>query len=186
MSSPLFPATPPHLLSFRAKQADFFLAHSFLRMRRPADVRTAASPSAGREENLSSLRFQNRSRTEAARRSKEPPKVNVWLSPNYPGSLNIAVSSYNLVPFRYRYTLNSEGPTPLCASPNEPQEIYPTGPPLLIVCKFAIQAVQNSLIELRFEIMPIHPGGDPNAIHVEHITRKYRMREDLISLEPIA
>src|SRR2546426_314053 len=54
--------------------------------------------------------FINRSRAEAARRSKDQPSVHVWLSPIYIGNVNIVISSSNLVPFRYRYTLTTDGP----------------------------------------------------------------------------
>jgi hypothetical protein len=126
--------------------------------------------------------FQNRARAEAARRGNEQPKLAVSLSPGLlPGSISVVISSINLMPFRYRYTVVTEGGGEICSSPDEPQDEVPNGMALLVDCRFVVEKLRDGYLELDFTVLSM-----PNKPRYEEtVVRKYRLREDKLSLEPI-
>jgi len=126
--------------------------------------------------------FRNRARAETARKSNEQPKIAVSLSPVILGAVSVDILSTNLVPFRYRYRVTTEGGGEICSSPDEPQDVVPNGTLLLVGCSFSVEKLRHGCLELDFTVLSM-----PNKPRYEEkIVRKYRLREDKMSLEPIS
>jgi len=130
--------------------------------------------------STSDFAYRDKARAEVARKSSENPLVVPKLEPSFTGNLSVILMSANLVPFRYRFAVTTDGGRIVCQSEDHFQNVYPLEP-LMLPCEFVGERFPNQYLQLDVVIAPLNKNAKEPAKR-DRIVNKYRLGEDKITV----